>query len=103
MRKKVKPVTNKAYKVEIYRSWCKKCGICAAFCPLKVVKMDEEGAPTVTDPEKCKGCRLCELRCPDFAIRVKLDQEKTHSTVDPAEQSSPPDSDTEGFGHVEET
>ncbi len=57
-------------KVEIFDSWCKRCGICAAFCPANVIRMDENGVPTVTDDQKCKGCRLCELRCPDFAIRI---------------------------------
>ena len=24
--------------------------------------------PVVVDPEKCTKCRMCEMRCPDFAI-----------------------------------
>ena len=29
-------------KIEINRKWCKGCGICAAFCPKKVLGLDEE-------------------------------------------------------------
>ena len=63
-----------AGKVEIYESWCKRCGICQAFCPAKVIELGERGEPRINAPEKCKNCRLCELRCPDFAIRV-IDRE----------------------------
>jgi 2-oxoglutarate ferredoxin oxidoreductase subunit delta len=88
--------TNKA-NVEIYRSWCKKCGICAAFCPFKVIELDEEGAPKVVGPEKCKGCRLCELRCPDFAIRIKTDSitDKDLSDAEGKEDSLPSESEIE--------
>jgi len=57
-------------RVEIYEGWCKKCGICVAFCPHKVLDINEEGYPYVKDPEKCKGCNWCEIRCPDFAVAV---------------------------------
>jgi 2-oxoglutarate ferredoxin oxidoreductase subunit delta len=67
----------KINKVEIYQSWCKKCGICAAFCPVKAVEMDQGGILRIINSEQCKGCRLCELRCPDFAIRIKPEEEKT--------------------------
>lgn len=59
------------YQQEIYRDWCKQCGICASFCPKGVVKLNEAGEPTVVEPDKCSGCRVCELRCPDFAISIK--------------------------------
>lgn len=57
--------------VTIHTAWCKKCGICAAFCPKKVFDLDEDGAPIAARPEDCIRCRLCELRCPDFAIKVE--------------------------------
>jgi len=61
-------------KIDIYKDWCKKCGICAAFCPQNVLDFDESGYPFTKYPEKCTVCRLCEIRCPDFAIVVsKLD------------------------------
>jgi 2-oxoglutarate ferredoxin oxidoreductase subunit delta len=60
----LKPVT-------INAKWCKKCGICAAFCPKKVFDTGDDGAPCVARPEDCIRCRLCELRCPDFAIKVE--------------------------------
>jgi 2-oxoglutarate ferredoxin oxidoreductase subunit delta len=59
------------YNVEIYKSWCKRCGICVAFCPAEVMALDEQGEVVVKNPERCTGCQLCELRCPDFAITVR--------------------------------
>ncbi len=64
-------------KIEINRIWCKGCGICAAFCPKKVLGLDEEAEKaTVVNPEACIACMMCELRCPDLAIRVIKEEEK---------------------------
>ena len=54
----------------IYKGWCKKCGICIEFCPRKVYERGEDGYPVVAQPDNCTNCRLCEYRCPDFAITV---------------------------------
>ena len=62
-------------EVKVYRSWCKRCGICAAFCPKGALKMGDDG-PEWIDPEACIGCRMCELRCPDFAIEVIAEEDK---------------------------
>jgi 2-oxoglutarate ferredoxin oxidoreductase subunit delta len=59
------------YRVNIYRDWCKSCGICAAFCPRQCLSLDADGAPVVDHAERCTGCRWCELHCPDFAICVR--------------------------------
>lgn len=64
------------HAIEIYKSWCKRCGICAAFCPVEALGQDETGLAQVKDPEKCTGCRLCEMRCPDFAIQVRSPRKK---------------------------
>jgi 2-oxoglutarate ferredoxin oxidoreductase subunit delta len=69
------------YRINIYRDWCKSCGICAAFCPRQCLSLDAEGGPVVADAKRCTGCRWCELHCPDFAICVREvvseNQEKT--------------------------
>ena len=57
-------------RVEINFSWCKSCSICVAFCPTDALTADEVGTPDFTYPEKCTGCGLCEMMCPDFAIEV---------------------------------
>lgn len=59
------------YRINIYRDWCKSCGICAAFCPRQCLSLDAEGSPVVDHAERCTGCRWCELHCPDFAICVR--------------------------------
>ncbi|MCL4502345.1 MAG: 4Fe-4S ferredoxin [Deltaproteobacteria bacterium] len=58
------------FKIDIFRDWCKSCGICAAFCPRQCLGLDENGAPVIKDAKRCTGCRWCELHCPDFAICV---------------------------------
>lgn len=58
-------------EIEIFPAWCKRCGICAAFCPKGVFERDAEGRPVAAHPERCIGCRQCEQRCPDFAIQVR--------------------------------
>ena len=61
----------KEYRIDIFRDWCKCCGICAAFCPRQCIEMDENGIPIVIHPDQCTGCGWCELHCPDFAISVR--------------------------------
>jgi 2-oxoglutarate ferredoxin oxidoreductase subunit delta len=63
-------------KVDIYKAWCKACGICAAFCPTGSLARDEAGYPYVKYPEKCINCGWCEIRCPDFAITVERQKKK---------------------------
>ena len=58
-------------KIDIYKAWCKACGICVAFCPTGALANDEAGYPYVNDIEKCINCGWCEIRCPDFAITVE--------------------------------
>ena len=59
----------------IKRNWCKGCGICVAFCPKKTLELDEWEKAVAARPEDCVCCRLCELRCPDLAIEVTIEQE----------------------------
>lgn len=54
--------------VFIYHAWCKKCGICVAFCPTKCLSSKPDGTPIVQFPEKCVHCETCDRLCPDFAI-----------------------------------
>ncbi len=61
----------KEYRIDIFRDWCKSCGICAAFCPRHCIGLDESGSPFVQDEQLCSGCAWCELHCPDFAISVR--------------------------------
>ena len=60
----------KKKKLQIHREWCKGCGICVAFCPTQVLVLDEDGRSSIADESVCTECRLCELRCPDFAIEL---------------------------------
>jgi 2-oxoglutarate ferredoxin oxidoreductase subunit delta len=60
----------KTYIHVIRRRYCKGCGICVAFCPKKVLALNE-GKVAIERPELCIGCRFCELRCPDYAIEVQ--------------------------------
>lgn len=65
--------------VRLFNSWCKGCGICVAFCPTKTLGISAiTGKCVILLPEACTRCGLCELRCPDFAITVILN-ERSHA------------------------
>ena len=71
-----KPKNRKRFEIDIFRDWCKSCGICAAFCPRGCITLDDDGAPAKVDSDRCTGCGWCELHCPDFAISVRQRDEK---------------------------
>jgi NAD-dependent dihydropyrimidine dehydrogenase PreA subunit len=47
------------------------------FCPRQAILLSEEfnskgvNIPVPAHMEKCTGCRMCELYCPDFAIAIR--------------------------------
>lgn len=68
-----------AMEISIQRKWCKSCGICVEFCPKKVFTVGELNEPIISDPDACTGCRLCELRCPEFAVIITEVKERNHA------------------------
>lgn len=62
---------SKALQFSLNRQYCKSCGICYGLCPKEVLAPDENGKPKVVNADACILCKLCEFRCPDFAIRVE--------------------------------
>ena len=66
-----KPHKKKNYEIDIFRGWCKSCGICAGFCPRECLSLDADGTPVVSDSTRCTGCGWCEMHCPDFAISIR--------------------------------
>ncbi|MBZ4688367.1 MAG: 2-oxoglutarate ferredoxin oxidoreductase subunit delta [Clostridia bacterium] len=65
---------DKKTQIFIKKEWCKSCGICFAFCPKEVLQPDELGKAVVVHPDKCIGCKICELHCPDFVITVEKEE-----------------------------
>ena len=61
----------KVRAIRINEEWCKQCGICVEFCPTEVLIIESAQIPTAIDLDNCTGCRICELRCPDYAITVE--------------------------------
>jgi 2-oxoglutarate ferredoxin oxidoreductase subunit delta len=58
-------------KPVINNTWCKGCGMCVDSCPKAVFEHKYLGdVPTVSRPNDCVACSVCELKCPDFALTL---------------------------------
>jgi len=68
------PKPKRSVEIRINEQWCKRCGICIAFCPTKVYT-EKMGLPIISNIGECTGCMLCEHLCPDFAIEVEVKKE----------------------------
>ena len=62
-------------KLVVNTGWCTGCGICVAFCPMKVLEVKLEKV-VIANPDACVKCGFCELRCPDYAIHLQLQEEE---------------------------
>jgi 2-oxoglutarate ferredoxin oxidoreductase subunit delta len=63
-------------KINIDRNLCKACGICVDLCPTIVFEYeDSQNFPVPAHVDKCIKCMLCELRCPDFAVEVIIEED----------------------------
>lgn len=60
--------------IVINRDWCKGCGICVHLCPKKVLELDAKDKAVAVRPVDCICCRMCELRCPDLAIEIQIEE-----------------------------
>jgi 2-oxoglutarate ferredoxin oxidoreductase subunit delta len=62
--------------IEIIYENCKACDICVDVCPHHVLAMKKDSSRwegyvvEVINLDKCTKCMLCEIECPDFAIKV---------------------------------
>ena len=62
--------TSSMVTILVNQEWCKRCGICSAFCPAGVYDTDDFGLPSPVHYDRCTRCMLCVMLCPDFAIEV---------------------------------
>ncbi len=85
-----------------YPDWCKGCGVCAAFCPAKVIEIKDGKACAVREQE-CINCGFCELHCPDFAIVVRPKNETSlHLAPRQGTVEEPPSSQPDAESDVEQ-
>jgi 2-oxoglutarate ferredoxin oxidoreductase subunit delta len=81
-REKRKP-SPKKNELKVIPAYCKGCGLCVDICPTGTLQLEDNieskfGVSVRVDAaDYCIGCKMCEFRCPDFAIFVNYDQEKS--------------------------
>lgn len=74
---RAKTIKIKTGSLTIFPELCKGCGICIEKCPFKALELGENdlGVYSTPTPEvdtlKCTLCKICEIFCPDCALRVE--------------------------------
>lgn len=57
---------------QIVEDNCTLCGVCAQWCPVKAITLNEKSA--VIDPKKCIGCGECLAVCQFDAVKIAWDE-----------------------------
>ena len=61
-------------RITFDRSLCKGCGLCAAFCPKKIIGrgqgFNQLGFIPFEAGPGCTGCGNCALMCPEAVISI---------------------------------
>ncbi|WKZ17460.1 MAG: 4Fe-4S binding protein [Candidatus Jettenia sp. CY-1] len=63
--------------VHINHEYCKRCGICVNFCPVKNLEIQQQ---KLVELNRCIACKMCQRYCPDIAIEIEEVDEKTVGT-----------------------
>lgn len=69
--------------IKIEEEYCKGCGYCIEICPKNVLRessrVNKRGynLPEIQNIEECIRCKRCELICPEMAITVTGEEDKT--------------------------
>ena len=88
--------------VQIVVERCKACGFCVEFCPTHVLALSSAfnakgyHTPYMAHPDKCSGCDLCGMYCPDFAIFGFKQPEAAKAAAASAASTAPAPSATDG-------
>lgn len=81
----------KNYKLNLNKSLCVGCQICALACPKEAIKVEKQPKlqgekakkPKVDiDLKKCNFCGICDILCPYGAIKVTVNGEHVLSVVE---------------------
>jgi 4Fe-4S ferredoxin len=81
----------KNYKLNLDKSLCVGCQICALACPKEAIKVEKQPkakgekakrARVDIDLKKCNFCGICDILCPYGAIRVTVNGEHALSVVE---------------------
>ncbi len=64
----------------ILRDLCRECELrkgssCGIIdsCPTDVLRADDQGYPFISYPDDCHACFLCQIDCPNKAVKVSAD------------------------------
>ncbi|MEW6262075.1 MAG: ferredoxin family protein [Thermodesulfobacteriota bacterium] len=55
--------------LQVNTELCDGCGSCVEACPMDVLVLEAKKAKPV-QPDNCMNCQLCEVECPNGAIKV---------------------------------
>lgn len=77
------PATSTKMKTGLWRTvrpvldltLCKRCSLCATYCPENAITLDPQGYPKV-DYDHCKGCLICVEQCPAHALNAVPEQDR---------------------------
>ncbi|MEM3596916.1 MAG: 4Fe-4S dicluster domain-containing protein [Candidatus Bathyarchaeia archaeon] len=81
----------KNYKLNLEKSLCVGCQICALACPKEAIKIEKQPkvqgekakrAKVDIDLKKCNFCGICDILCPYGAIKVTVNGEHVLSVVE---------------------